>query len=276
MKRTETPTFSELLAPKDAELIALHERCEQLARTIEAKKSANATAKRKKDIQKFGNEERELAAKKRRIEALSEEILFLSANVSTLTWAQLLNMLIETEEHTWNKRQIELGNKELESYEGRYEDSYRDYKGWPLGASQDGGDFPNGGEGKYLNSSSELTFRVSRAGTRAFGALLRVIAREFSEDSMTPEQWDILFDGEVSSSKIYHSFPELVRNRLQAALAPEKVLTYEYLVFLTDRGFFEVPKEDYARALSLASVTQMSPKYRLKREYVEQRLLAKS
>jgi hypothetical protein len=114
---------------------------------------------------------------------------------------------------------------------------------------------------------------VGKVGKRAYGRLARELARSFKEDAMQPEQWDMVSDGEVSAGKVYYGLPAPVREVLQQALAPEKVLScYQTLYLLSDRGFVRVGRLDFANAFTLAGVTQMSPKYRLRRDYVESRL----
>lgn len=273
MKHTDTKAFGEHIAPTDAEIIQLMAECDQLARAVEERKLANVNLKpyKQKPTKAFENR---LLSKQSQLDELGRYILKLHNDVSDFSWRSLLDMLVQAEEHVWNERQKELGNKERADYEGKYEDSYRDYMGWPLGASLSTSDFPDGSEGKYL-SGGEATFRVGKVGKRAFSALLRSLALECPEETMTSEEWDVLFDGEVSAGKIYHTLPEVVRTKIQQALPPEKVLScYPSIVFLTDTGFFQVPREDFPRALRLIEVSQMSPKYRIKREYIEQRVLA--
>lgn len=274
MKFTQTKTFGKLLAPMDAEIAELTAQISQIAGTIESKNAANAVAKRKSDRLPTKGDENKLERLQKQLNALVERRLQLHTELprSFYGWLDLINMLVEVSGNVWTARQQELGAKELEAYEGRYEDSYRDARGWPLGASLDCTDFPGNGEGKYLRE--DTTFRISKIGTTAFGKLLRTVSREFPDETMTAEQWETLFGGEVSQSKVYNTLPEPVRTRIQTVLEPTKVLNYEYMVFLVDHGYIEVPKADYAKAISLVAITQMSPRYRLKREYVEERLLA--
>lgn len=268
MKITETKTFRAIIAPKVAEIAEFTAQCEQLARTIEDKNATNVGLSKSKRRPVKGDEKK-LCSLQRRITALQEHIIAMGSAISSFTWPQALGIMVECKGNVWNDRQLELGKKETEAYEGKYEDSYRDVVGWALGAaSLNTSDFPDGGEGKYIGNG-DSTFRVSRAGTRAFGRLLKGIIRELPDDVMSEEQWDIMWSGEVSAGKIYHSFPEVVRARIQKELAPERVLSCPYVVFFTDVGYFRVSRDEYATALGLASVTQMSPKYRVKREYVE-------
>lgn len=191
---------------------------------------------------------------------------------STFTWSALFNMLAEADGCTWNEEQLRLLRTETESYEGKGEKSLRNRFGLPLEATQGVCDFPDEGEGKYVGDKVE-DFRVGKVGKRAYGRLFRELARSFKEDSMAPDQWDMLSDGEVSAGKVYHALPPPVREVMQQALAPETVLAcYQTLYLVSDRGFVRVPRIDFSTAFSLAAVTQMSPKYRLKREYVEARL----
>jgi hypothetical protein len=275
MRHIETKVFSERVSLMDAKVVQLIAECELLARAIEERMLANIDLKpyERKSIKALENR---IKSRYKRIQGICAERQRLYTDLSLFSWSELRDMLCESEGHVWNERQRELGNKEREDYEGKFEDSYRDYNGWPLGASLDCADFPDGSEGKYL-AGQEATFRVGKVGKRIFGSLLKSIAREFNEDAMTEEQWNTMFSGEVSTNKLCHSFPEAIRLRMQNELSADKVLNvYPAMVFLTDVGFFVITREDYAKALSLTSVSQMSPRYRIKREYVEQRILAQS
>lgn len=267
-----------LVVPMDAESAGLRGKCDQLARTIVADRHANETLPRSKQRPTKANENRLAAHMKRfdEIEALRKRMLT-DVSRSVYTWPTLVRMLIEADGCVWSRLELALGEKELESYEGKYEDSLRHRKGWPLGSTLGTFDFPDEGEGKYLGSSVDPIFRIGVVGKRAVGRMRGDLYRKFEQAALTQEQWDALNDGEVSADKLYHTFPEPVRAHMQAELQPVNVLScYRTFYFLTDYGYIAVPREDFGRALSLVSITQTSPKYRLRRSYVEERLLGGS
>lgn len=276
MKHISTKTFLGLVAPMDAEIAEAALQCDRLARTIETKRKANCNLPKSKWRPTKADENR-LAAGMKRIDELEALRLRMMADVSKslFTWQSVVRMLIEADGCVWTGHQLALGEKELESYEGKYEDSLRDRMGWPMGSTLGTSDFPDDGEGKYLGANTDPTFRVGVIGKRALGRMRGDLYRKFEQASLTQEQWDALDDGEVSADKLYNTFPETVRLHVQAELQPVKVLAcYKRIYFLTDYGYIVVPREDFARAISLVCVTQMSPKYRLKRSYVEERLRA--
>lgn len=197
-------------------------------------------------------------------------------DMSSLTWPELFQLLVEVNECEWTPEQVALLDGDLEAYEGRGERALRHRFSLPLEASQGSCDFPDDGEGKYLGSELR-SFRVGKVGKRAYGRLCRAIIRAHVEDAMTPEQWDALSDGEVSAGKVYHDLPEQIRTCLQSCLAPSEVLScYQTIYLMTDAGFVRVPRKDFSTAFALSAVTQMSPTYRLRRDYVEARVHAVS
>jgi len=257
MRYTQTPTYVDHVSRLQAEARALQDELDALStvkrgtRSLEQGRRSTVARARLKTV-------------KKNLDGL--------VDFSTFTWTSLFTMLAEAEACAWNDEQLALLRGELESYEGRGEKSLRHRFGLPIEATQGTCDFPDDGEGKYVGDKVDA-IRVGKVGKRAYGRLFRELARSFKEDSMQPEQWDMLSDGEVSAGKVYHSLPAPVRVTMQQALAPETVLAcYQTLFLMSDRGFVRVPRTDFATAFSLAAVTQMSPKYKLKREYVELRL----
>lgn len=270
-----TQTFRNHTQSTITNLIQYKQQYDELLRQLTNKQLKNVELKKYKQLP-TRRLEAQLKIIQNKIASLSAKKNAYTSDMSQFNLSELRNMLVETEEHVWNSVQVQLGKKDREDYEGKFEDSYRDYMGWPLGASQGCTDFPDMTEGKYL-SNTESSFRLGKVGKRAYGSLLRTIARKFDESIMTLEQWEALFDGEVSAGKLYHSFPHDVRILMQDHLAPAKVLdAYNAMVFFTDTGFFKVPRVDYVAAFSISYVSQMGPKYKLKREYIEQRIRSAS
>ena len=219
------------------------------------------------------DQQRRTNAAKSRLKTVDKNLAGLN-DLSTFTWKDLFQVLVEADECEWNEEQAALVQGEMEMYEGRGEKSLRHRFGLPLEVSQGSCDFPDDGEGKYMGDKLE-TFRVGKVGKRAYGRVYRDIVRRFKDDALTPDQWDMLSDGEVSTGKVYHDLPDLVRWELQNALAPALVLSsYQTMFLMSDTGFVRVPRCDFSSAFQLAAVTQMSPKYRLRRDYVERRLRA--
>ncbi len=273
MHYSQTSVFQKRCKPFTSQIALLQSQHEQLTLTLAELHIKNAGLKKYKQIPTKRIEQK-VHSCERSITELHQSIHALTNDITQFSWIELLTMLIELEGHVWNEHELELGKKDREDYEGKFEDSYRYRLGLPLGASLDDTDFPNMSEGKYL-SDKETAFRIGKIGKRSYGSLLRVLAREFTENSMSPEQWETMFDGEVSGGKIYHTFPEQIRACIQRQLAPERVLSaYNSFVFLTDVGYFLINRDDYSAAFSLSQITQMSPKYRFKREYIEKRIRA--
>lgn len=186
-----------------------------------------------------------------------------TTDLSGFTWPDLFRLWSETFGWVWTPEQVELNEQNTEAYEGKGEKALRHRLGLPMVATLGSCDLPTG-EIKYVGQSPE-TFRVGKMGKRMYVRTLR----ELSDDAVT----DSMLDGEVSAGKLYNTLPENVRTKLQTNLSPVTVLSeYPAMYLTTDHGYGFVPREHYAHAFSLSAVTQMSPKFRLKREYVEMRL----
>ena len=96
MKFTNTSVFVARLAPMDVEIAEIASQLSQLAGTIEAKKAANALVTKKKDLQKYGNEERSLKTLQKRLQELQDKRhqLYTSLPRSFLSMEELIRMLI--------------------------------------------------------------------------------------------------------------------------------------------------------------------------------------
>lgn len=186
--------------------------------------------------------------------------------MSNLSWPDVVQLLMEVDGGLWTSDELSLLQLDVASFEGRGEKPIRHRLGYPLVATMGACDLPNDEEIKYVGNNIEL-IRVGKVGKRTYVRVLRELPDELITDEM--------LDGEVSAGKLFHTLPEPVRSKLQAELSPDRVLTsYSAIYVTTDEGFIRVPREDFASAWSLACVTQMSPKFKLKRGYVEDRLSA--
>jgi hypothetical protein len=197
-------------------------------------------------------------------------------DLTKYSWPDLVHLWFDTrsgrEGGLYDAVELELLHLEREGFEGLGEKPIKHRLGLSLEASLEKSDLPNDEEIKYLGATVDA-IKLSVAGRRCYGKLTRDLMRSFPDDIMLEEQWECLTIGEVSAGKVYHSLPEAIRTKLQAGLAPEKVLgCYAAIYVSTDRGFARIPREDYAQAWSLTCVSQMSPKYRIKRDYVEAQL----
>lgn len=184
-----------------------------------------------------------------------------AASLNFHTWPELFDLWEASYGRTWTDEELVLMAQTTAMYEGKGEKPLRHRLGLPIEATNASSDLPGDEEIKYL-SPINTRFRVGKFGKRAYISMLR----ELSDEHITPDMWD----GEVPTSKIYNSLPDNVRSKLQTNLAPERVLScYEAIYLTTDTGHSRVPKADYHAAFGLSNVSQYSPIFRLKREYVE-------
>ncbi len=184
-------------------------------------------------------------------------------DLSGFTWPELFALWSESCGWAWTADELLLLQQETESYEGRGERPLRHRFGLPLEATLDSCDLPDG-EVKYIGAKME-TLRVGKSGKRMYVRSLRELPDEFVTDEM--------LDGEVSAGKLYHDLNNIVQDKFLRNLSPENVLKcYPAMYLTTDVGYGKVPQEHYSQAFSLACITQYSPKFRLKRSYVEEQL----
>lgn len=203
----------------------------------------------------------------------------LSSSYFTL-W-DLVHLLADAEGTLWTKDEAELWNLELVAYEGRGEKSLKARHGLVQGPTIGTCDLAEINE-EVKNWQCVLpkdkrgiqSIRVGDVGKRSYGRLQRNIVRTNDNDAMSDEQWDCLACGEVSGGKLYRDLPEQVRAYLQAELAPSKVMaSYDAINGASELGYVRIPRVDYDDAWRLSCITQMSPKYDLRVDYVKSRLL---
>lgn len=192
-----------------------------------------------------------------------ERSLLKSKDLSDFTWSELFTLWSDACGWMWTKEELKLLQHETESYEGLGEKPLRHRLGLPLDATMESCDLPTG-EVKYVGDKVE-PIRVGKIGKRMYVRSLREISDELVTDEM--------LDGEVSAGKLYNELDATIQEKLLTNLAPENVLScYPAMYLTTDTGYGFVPQEHYKQAFSLACITQMSPKFRLKRSYVEDRI----
>jgi len=208
---------------------------------------------------------------KNRLKTVNRQIAQ-AADLSGFTWPELFHLLADVDGGIWRPEEVALLDKKLLNFEGRGEKSLRHRLGLPLEPTMDSCDIPGGQEAKYVGNNVD-TFRIGKVGKKAYVNLFKEVVRAHGDDVMTPEMWESMGDGELSAGKVYTELPDVIRTKIQEDLAPAKILScYTAMYLMTDVGYVRIPRHHFSRAFSLTCVTQMSPKYRLKREYVEDRL----
>lgn len=246
MRYDETPTFTfhiDVLRGERAEL----------------ERKIDAMAQLKRGIPGAANKRAKLRARLKTVNRCLENAI----DLSDFTWPDLFRMWSEACGWKWTDEELVLFDQEIETYEGRGERPLRHRLGLRLNATLDSCDLPTG-EVKYIGPNME-PIRVGKVGKRLFVRVLRDLPDELLTDEM--------LDGEVSAGKLYHKLPEQVRQTLVSSLSTTNVLAqYPALYLTTPEGYCFIPREHYDKALNLACITQMSPKYRLKREYVEEQV----
>ncbi len=199
---------------------------------------------------------------KQRLKTIDRSLLK-SKDLSDFAWPELFMLWSDACGWVWSKEEIELLQQEIESYEGRGEKPLRHRLGFPLDATLDSCDLPTG-EVKYVGDKVE-PIRVGKSGRRSYVRSLR----ELVDDLVTDE----MLDGEVSAGKLYNELNPVVQSKLLENLSPATILKcYPAMYLTTNFGYGFIPREHYSQAFSLACVTQMSPKFRLKRSYVEEQI----
>lgn len=179
----------------------------------------------------------------------------------------------------WSDEERGLYDKDRQSHEGKGEKSYRSRMGLSTDVvGSKNGDVPElceevknveANDGKF-----DPVIRLGRDGKAVFlGAVINVaqglVGKELDKDVLT-----LFASGEVSTNKLL-GLPDEIRELMFEELRLSKaIVNHSALILTTSVGFLRIPREDYDAAFELSSITQASPKYKLKRDYVEQALLS--
>lgn len=269
MSIRDTNAYNGLVARLNAETAALEAELSQLAGIKRDKKATS----RRSNIKAL-------------IKARQSKLLQLERPGDSLRlfkmW-DLVHMEVELQGCTWSPGQLLLWDMPLAIHEGRGEKSLRDKHGLPQEVTQGAVDLHEINEeaknwnGRDSNGSDSIqSIRIGKVGKSVYGRACRNISRSHPDSVMPEAQWDSLFTGEVTPGMLYHDLPHGVSRVLLDELAPSKVLGHYAAINGCSRlGYLRIPVEDVDRAWRLCCVTQMSPKYELRREYVEGLLLAR-
>jgi hypothetical protein len=122
-------------------------------------------------------------------------------------------------------------------------------------------------EGKLVSKLQPI--RLGKKGKLAWGKSKRKLIRSFSDEKLSESQWNAIDSGEVGKS-ILRTMPEVVQTLITEDLKSSNVLSeYNAIICVSSVGFLVVPRVDYSNAFNLLCISQMSPKYTLKRSYLE-------
>lgn len=211
-------------------------------------------------------------------------------STSYFTMWQLVHLLADAEGTLWTPEEAALWNLEVQTYEGRGEKSlrhrYRDsvsqvasqgscdlkeineeIKNWQ-------GDASLPGDGPVCKRTIQ-SIRAGKAGKNAYARLHREIVRQHDDAEMPMELWDALAVGELSPRKLHKDLPHGIKLNIQYYLSPSIIMGgYDAVNGVSELGFLRIPRSDYNSAFSLTCITQMGPKYDLRKNYVRDRLCA--
>jgi hypothetical protein len=276
---TQAPAFISVIVPMDAEILRLHDEVERLARTIGSKQEMNVGRSKSRQIPTRADE-RSLERAQRALDDLeSRRSGMVAAEPEALkcfNLEELVGLVAHTRESdprlggifSNEERTMNCSHAPVMAYEGRWEREIRIRLGLDPTPTLDHNDTPYG-EVKFVGKECLLSSR--QGGRKHWGRLFRTLARTWTEDQLSAETWSFLEEGEVSVNKVYVSFDPSLRSQIQQSLVPSVVLgAYNVGIFCAvDAGYIHVPASDYDLAFSLYSITRFEPKYRLRREYVE-------
>lgn len=194
------------------------------------------------------------------------------------SFSEAVKILIEADGCAWTSRELDLWDRPTVKHEGRGEKSLRHRLGLPLDAvsTRPCDLFEINEEVKCLvsgDSDNIMPIRPGAEGERLCGQTLFKMTEEGVFKDLGDELRTAVAVREISPGKFYHDLPEAIRQKLLVAFLPSSVLGhYDAVNCTTAHGYIRVPKKDCDVAWRLACITQSSPRYRLSREYVEERL----
>lgn len=262
MKRfQQTKLYSRTVAELNADVKSLEEKLRSLEglRGKEATKSRTATK----------------ALLKSRANQLRR-----TGTLEHFTMWDLVHMEAELRGTLWSDMQVALWDMPTSVHEGKGEKSIRDWHGLAQEVTQASVDLQEINEevkNWHHTNADEVdaiqSIRIGKIGKAVYGRVVRDVIRSNDESVMDDATWDALVTGEVSPGMLYHTLPEPVTRALFEALHPARVLMHYSAINGCSRlGFLRIPVEDAERAWRLKCVTQASPKYDLRRSYVEELL----
>jgi hypothetical protein len=77
------------------------------------------------------------------------------------------------------------------------------------------------------------------------------------------------------SNKLLEALKPEYADMIREAVCPAKILaSYPNIALVIPQGYISVPREDYTKAWRFVSISQQIPRYRLRREYLEQKALS--
>lgn len=289
MNYANVKTFCEFLAPRDAEVVELTARRDQLARTLDDRKLTNAIAKKKSQIRPIEGMTKQLQLVERKLnEAIERRRAII--NLRLKTWA-LVRILQEAEGTLWTSEEIQLWYKHLGRNEGPGEAALRLRLGIETDATYKPGDLVKQvddqvviyREVKSVDVVTNLADHGSREtiqsiqtgsqGRHSFGRWMWSLTDE-QKMNIDPALADKVAIGEITQDRITKLSSTLLAS-LRAACAPSKSMGgYEGVYATTRHGFIFIPQVDCDRAWELDSITKMGPKYVLSDDYLRDRIRA--
>ncbi len=276
MDLAETATFCALLDPMDAELLELQAQVDQLAGTIQVKKDANAKVARKKDLQKYGKEERRIDTLRKQMGEVirrQDRLFEFDVSLSEYTRYNILKIYIDLFGKRWTPAATALNALPRLGSEGYGEKGYRHMEGLsPIipGASSTMDVPEREQEAKSFERHAELateemqSIRMGADALELVSAAKREIARICKNEDLTPEQWSFLDRGELGQETLSGFPPEPEQLLVNATKPSTTMAAYKGgLICAFSYGYFVVPHSEFDQAFSLKGISQGGPCYNL-------------
>lgn len=272
-----TETFRAILAPVDAEIASLQGRHDQLARTIESKKNANAGLSKSKQRPTLGDENRRSSIAKKLLDVQERKQRLQAGDL--ITHYQLVRIQAEMNEGIWTPEAAATLDEPRAQHEGRGEKAVHSMLGLPFEAKQTKRDLDDG-DVKWMESAQHglQTIQVGGDGREAYISFImeECDAGLLKRKEIDPSVIAAFRRGEVTKELINSGLiPADVLQRLLSKLLPSRILcSYGNIYGAFSFGYVMVPADDADQAWSLVSVTKCMPRYALNKAYTHRMVVS--
>lgn len=295
MRFSETKAFGELLARVDAHLNEvdreINAQIDELARTIESKKLANASLPKSRH-KKYSNLETRISKLRTKLETEKTEceerrkklLAGTSEEITTYLACKIRAEMRGSEPMTgwiWTPEAEASLALPCKRHEGPAEKAVAIQMGEQPKTSQAKRDRDDG-DVKYGESSSGNTQPISPGveGQCAYNGFIIARAEEgfFKREDVDSTLLNAFRRGEVSKKLLESNLlPVEIQAELKEALKPSTVLgAYGNIYLAFSFGYNLIPVEDADEAWTLLSITKCKPRYVIDRGYVIRKMLEES
>lgn len=279
MRHIATSTCAGFLAQVDAQRSAYEAQINELAGTIESKKSANLTLPKSKQrptkadeakLERLRKELQECEERRRELE---------SGTARELTHYRICKIRAEMSGTIWTPEAAASLPLPRLHHEGRGEKAVRIMRGLDLVVTQEKRDMEDG-DIKWLDNgnNSLQTVQVGRCGLTAYLTFVWNLARDKRVKTVDPVIIRAIKDGELPKELLESpAMPFWLQEELASNVLPSEIIgQYGDIYCAFNFGYVVIPQADANEAWSFVNITKGKPRYALNKRYSVKKMLEES